>query len=80
MDTAQISAEDPFIAGPTEFDIIFQSNGTDCVAPQISFEFEKIDYDELDEYINVTDNDGQLMTQCVAKGSGYNECGAYENV
>ena len=62
---------------PQIFDIFFTVDPqaeNDCVDPKIMFNFEKIDTDSTFEYINVTNNNDELIAKCGA-GAFANDCG-----
>eukprot|EP01083_Nonionella_stella_P025868 71216_1 len=81
-----IQAGTPTYKQDTIYDIYLTvNNDADCVRPMLSFVFEKIDYDEYDEYINITYTKGNaqqsvLVTQCGAGSTQYddNDCGEYD--
>ena len=43
------------------YDVYFTPKIHDCIDPAISFIYEGIDYDQMDEYINITDKHGGLI-------------------
>eukprot|EP01084_Bolivina_argentea_P131174 231575_1 len=59
-------------AGDQYFEIYFTPRGGDCLSPKISFNFELIDYDLYEEYLNIIDDDEVLIKKC--NGGEQNAC------
>ena len=48
----------------TYHEIHLQIEDNDCINPSITVLFEDIDYDDVDEYFDVFDNNGSLINRC----------------
>ena len=57
-------------------EIEFENTGQgDCINPTITVDYEEIDYNSPDEYVNIRAQDGTLIQQC--DGLYQYECGVY---
>eukprot|EP01084_Bolivina_argentea_P071737 130344_1 len=62
----------------TTFDIYIQSIGLyDCYSPQITFEFERIDHNKHNKFIDLYDNNNVLLTRC-GGGGIQTQCNIFE--
>eukprot|EP01084_Bolivina_argentea_P044629 82113_1 len=59
-----VEIQNPDDNSDTYFNVFFIIHENDCVFPQISFEHELIDYDVAEEYIDVFDNEDNLISRC----------------
>eukprot|EP01084_Bolivina_argentea_P269968 458936_1 len=58
-----------------KFNVSFYIKNNDCKYPAISFVYEIIDYNSLDEYLEIIDNNNSVITRCVLAGQQL--CGQY---